>query len=136
MTAREYFRKLRAASWQADPYPGNGPYRAGRVDMLAQAIENLDHWEVVRDTNPLSWAIPMLERRGSESDVDRAYCRALEAFGFRVATEADYHDARYVAALLAGKVPPAGLIYVTNWKMHLYQRADGRWYRWPEESLV
>ena len=49
--------------------------------------------------------------------------------------DAAAHDAKYVAALLAGKEPPMSLIHETKSGAHIYQREDGRFYHWPEETL-
>lgn len=50
--------------------------------------------------------------------------------------DAKEHDKRYIEAILRGQYPPPNIVFITNWGVHIYQRDDGRWYVWPEESLA
>lgn len=72
VTTREHFRKLRAEHWRADHW------QAGRVDMLAAAIDGLHEWRFVAEEEGFRLRIQY-----------RAYLRALETYRLRPATETD-----------------------------------------------
>jgi len=45
------------------------------------------------------------------------------------------HQFLYDEALKAGLEPPMNLICEQNTGIHVYQRSDGKFYHWPEETL-
>jgi hypothetical protein len=85
MTTREWFRKLRAAEWDADHY------RAGRVDILAKCVDDLHRWEPIQDGGGFSpfYSYAVIRMLSTPEDVYRSYLRALDSHGFRAATRYD-----------------------------------------------